>query len=439
MVSKIKSIKAKEILDSRGNPTIEVELVSDDGLFKASVPSGASTGIYEAIELRDGDKNRYNGKGVLKAIHNVEKVIAPKLIGKDCSKQKEIDELMIKLDGTKNKSKLGANAILSISMAACRAGAASKKIPLYEYIGKLSGNSKMILPVPSFNIINGGRHAKNKLSFQEFMILPIGAKNFSEAMKIGRITYTRLKNIIEQRYGDLNIGDEGGFAPNLNSNKEALDLINEVIESCNYKNKVKIGIDAAASEFFVKASSKSKDFEGSKEYNFIFNESSEGIKNSEKMIEIYEKIIKDYDVISIEDPLEQDDFEGYAKLMKKIGKKVQIVGDDLLVTNKERIQKAIKEKLCNALLLKINQIGTISEAIDSYKTAKKAGWKVMVSHRSGETNDNFIGDLAVGLGCGEIKSGAPFTIYRLAKYDRIEDIEKELGKKVVYFGKDILK
>jgi enolase len=421
---RIKSVKAKEILDSRGNPTIEVELTTKDGLFKAMVPSGASTGNYEALELRDGGK-RFLGKGVLKAVKNVNSKIGKAIIGMDCTKQKEIDDKMIKLDGSKNKSKLGANAILGVSMAVCRAGASAKKIPLYKYIGKLCGNSKMILPIPSFNVINGGRHAGNKLSFQEFMILPVKAKNFKEAMQIGDEIYLILKEIIKKKYGseDINVGDEGGFAPDISDNKEALELLMSGIKKSGYSKKVRIGIDVAASEFFK-----------SGKYNLNFKERKSLLKSGEDMIEYYKKLVKKYNIISIEDGFDQDDFENWVKLNSLIGKKVQIVGDDLLVTNPHRIRRAIAENACNALLLKINQIGTISESIQAFKIAKDAGWKIMVSHRSGETEDSFIADLAVGLGCGQIKSGAPCRSERLAKYNRLLEIEDELGENRSYGG-----
>jgi enolase len=428
---KIKGVVAREILDSRGNPTVEVDVVCENGLFRASVPSGKSTGIYEAIELRDNDKRRYNGNGVLKAVHNVNTIIAENLIGKDVEKQKDIDNLMIKLDGTKNKSCLGANAILGVSMAVCRAGASARKISLYEYIAELSKNSELILPVPSFNVINGGRHAENKLSFQEFMVLPVGAENFKEAMRIGSEIYYCLKKLISEKYGkaSINIGDEGGFSPNID-NEECLKLLKKAITISGYSNKVKIGIDVAASEFFEKGS-----------YNLGFKENKKDLKSGDEMIKIYKKFVKDYGIISIEDPFEQDDWKNYLKLNKNIGDKIQIVGDDMLVTNTRRIKEAILKKACNTLLLKINQIGTISESIDACNMARKAGWNVMVSHRSGETEDSFIADLVVGLGVGEIKAGAPCRSERLAKYNQLVKIEEELikkGMKVKYFGKRMI-
>ena len=429
----IRLIRAREILDSRGNPTVEVDVVTEDGRFIASVPSGASTGMYEAVELRDNDKKRYNGNGVLKAVHNINLIIAKKLIGMDVCKQKEIDNIMIKLDGTNNKSKLGANAILAVSMACCRAGAAANEMPLYKYIQKLSENKELIMPVPSFNVINGGRHARNNLTMQEFMILPVGAEDFKEAMKIGDEVYNVLKKIIGEKYGKeaINVGDEGGFAPNVSNNEEGLKLLKDAIKKSGYEKKVRIGIDAAASEFFK-----------NREYNIGFKSGKKDLKNGKEMIDMYESFIKNYQLISIEDPFDQDDWRGYVSFNKLFGKKIQIVGDDLLVTNIERIKIAIKKKACNTLLLKINQIGTISEAIEAFNLAKKAGWNIMVSHRSGETEDSFIADLSVGLGTGEIKSGAPCRSERLSKYNRLMRIEEELiekGIRVKYFGERMLK
>lgn len=431
-MSKILSVKAREILDSRGNPTVEADLSTEDGTFRASVPSGASTGIYEAIELRDGDNKRYLGKGVLKAVSNINNIISKNIIGMDVNNQKEIDEIMIKLDGTEVKEKLGANAILAVSIAVCRAGASSKKLALYKYIAELAGVKNLILPVPSFNVINGGRHAGNKLAMQEFMILPVGAPNFKEAMRIGAEVYHNLKKIIKEKYGQdaINVGDEGGFAPNIQSNKEALELLKKAIDSAGYSKIVKIGMDVAASEFY------SSGF-----YNLDFKSNNENvIKDSgDSLINLYKDFIKEYKLISIEDPFNQDDWESYIKFTKETGKKVQVVGDDLLVTNPKRIKDAIDKKACNALLLKINQIGTITEAIEACKLAQNAGWGVMVSHRSGETEDNFIADLAVGLACGQIKSGAPCRSERLSKYNQLIRIEEELGKNAKYFGEKLIK
>jgi len=410
---KIKKVIAKEILDSRGNPTIEVSVYVNKKVFKASVPSGASTGVYEAVELRDK-----NG-GVQTAVENVNSVINPIVSGMDCCNQNEIDNKMIKLDGTKNKSKLGANAILGVSMAVCRAGAFSRGLELYEYISELS-EFKMKMPVPAFNVINGGRHAKNKLSFQEFMILPVGAKNFKEAMNIGKKVYNELRKLIMKKYKikTIEIGDEGGFAPEISNNEDALKLLKVAIKCSGTEGKIKIGLDIAASEFFEK-----------KKYNLNFKENKKDLKRGIEMIKIYKKFISKYNIISIEDCFEQNDWENWVKFNSKIGKKIQIVGDDLLVTNVFRIKKAISKKACNTLLLKINQIGTISEAIEAAKLVKKNNWKIIVSHRSGETKDDFIADLAVGLGAEQIKSGAPYTSERMVKYERLLKIEKKLKSK----------
>jgi len=435
-MSTIKSIKAREVLDSRGNPTVEVDLFTEDGKFRSIVPSGASTGIYEAVELRDGDKSRFMGKGVLKAVENTNKIIAPAVLGMDATKQKEIDDKMIKLDGTPNKGKLGANAILAVSMAVCQAGAAAKKMPLYRYIAELAGNNELIMPVPSFNVINGGSHAGNKLAMQEFMILPVGAPNFKEALRYGAEVYHNLKKIIKEKYGQdaVNVGDEGGFAPNIQDNKEGLELLKEAIAKAGYSGKVRIGMDVAASEFF-------KDGKYDLDFKNPDNDCSMQITGDE-LIDLYKEFVNEYNLISIEDPFDQDDWESYVKLTSAVGKNVQIVGDDLLVTNPVRIKTGIEKKACNALLLKVNQIGSVTEAILACQTAMKAGWGVMVSHRSGETEDNFIADLVVGLGCGQIKTGAPCRSERLSKYNQLMRIEEELlesGVKVKYMGERLLK
>lgn len=427
-MARVISIKGREILDSRGNPTIEVDLTTEDGLFRASVPSGASTGIYEAIELRDGDKKRYGGKGVLKAVNNVNKIISPAIIGKDTTKQAEIDNLMIKLDGTENKGKLGANAILAVSMAVCKAGAAAKRTPLYKYIAEMAGVKDFVIPVPSFNVINGGKHAGNKLAMQEFMILPVGASTFKEAVRYGSEVYHALKKVISEKYGQdaVNVGDEGGFAPNIQDNQEGLELLKTAIDNAGYSGKVKIGMDVAASEFFNNG-----------KYNLDFKSPKSNEKmnmSGDEMINLYEGFIKKYGIVSIEDPFDQDDWNAYSKLTSKLGSKTQIVGDDLLVTNPKRIKEAIKRKACNALLLKVNQIGTVTESIQACKDAQAAGWGVMVSHRSGETEDTFIADLVVGLHAGQIKTGAPCRSERLAKYNQLMRIEEELGQKAKYAG-----
>eukprot|EP01066_Platyproteum_vivax_P009961 Platyproteum_vivax@DN4428_c0_g1_i1.p1 len=435
--SKIRKVWAREILDSRGNPTVEVELLCGSGVFRAAVPSGASTGIYEAVELRDGDKKRFLGKGVLKAVENVNTIIAKAIVDMDVSKQKEIDDLMVKeLDGTKNewgfpKGKLGANAILAVSMAVCRAGAAQAGKPLYEYIADLAGdkNKKFVLPVPSFNVINGGSHAGNKLAMQEFMILPTGAKTFKEAMQMGAEVYHNLKTVIKKKYGmdATNVGDEGGFAPNIQDNYEGLELLKEAIEQAGHTGNVKIGMDVAASEFFCKDGKYDLDFK---------TEDNDGTKKQtgDELLEMYKDFCEKYPIISIEDPFDQDDWESYGKMTAEMGEKVQIVGDDLLVTNPIKVKKGIDEKTCNALLLKVNQIGTVSESIEACQMSQNAGWGVMVSHRSGETEDTFIADLAVGLRTGEIKTGAPCRSERLAKYNQLIRIEEELGANAIYAG-----
>merc|ERR1711920_512297 len=429
--AKIVSIKAREIFDSRGNPTVEVDLLTDMHLFRAAVPSGASTGIYEALELRDGDKKRLLGKGVLKAVKNVNESIAPKLVGLEVTKQREIDDLMVQtLDGTQNdwgwsKSNLRANAILAVSMAVCRAGSVSMQMPLYEYIANLSGRptDKYVMPVPSFNVINGGSHAGNRLACQEFMILPTGASTFREALIMGCEVYHNLKSVIKKKYGQdaCNVGDEGGFAPSVQDNNEALDVLMEAIKKSGHESKVKIGTDVAASEFYVAET---------KKYDLDFknpNSAPEMKKTGEELVDYYMNWFKNYPFVSIEDPFDQDDWEAYSKFNKACGKDMQIVGDDLLVTNVKRISKALDCQACNALLLKVNQIGSITESIDAANLAMRSGWGVMVSHRSGETEDSFIADLVVGLRTGEIKTGAPCRSERLAKYNQLLRIEEELG------------
>jgi len=426
----IKSIKARQIFDSRGNPTVEVDLTTDKGTFRAAVPSGASTGKYEACELRDGGKD-YVGKGVSKAIGNIRDTIAPKVIGKDPTKQQEIDKLMLDLDGTANKSKLGANAILAVSLAVCRAGAAQKGIPLYKHIAELAGNGdkEPLLPLPSFNVLNGGSHAGNALAMQEFMIMPTGAKSFKEAMKIGTEVYHALKGVIKKKYGidAVNVGDEGGFAPNIQNNKDALVLISEAIKVSGHEGKVKIAMDSAASEFY-KDGKYDMDFKNAK------GGSDKDKLSGEELSKLYEEFCKEYPIVSIEDPFDEDDWDTFALMTKNIGKDVQIVGDDLLVTNPQRIKTGIEKKACNGLLLKVNQIGSVTESIDACNMARKEGWGVMVSHRSGETEDTFIADLVVGLRTGQIKTGAPCRSERLCKYNQLLRIEEEVGEKAQYAG-----
>ncbi len=438
-MSKILDVKAREIIDSRGNPTVEVDVITEKGLFRAAVPSGASTGIYEALELRDGDKSRYLGKGVLKALDNIRTVIRPAILGLDPTKQKEIDDLMVQtLDGTKNewgwcKKKLGANAILAVSLAVARAGAAAVGVPLYEWIAKLSGQptTKYILPVPSFNVINGGSHAGNKLAMQEFMILPTGANSFREALQMGCEVYHKLKEVIKAKYGmdATNVGDEGGFAPNIQDNEEGLTLLMEAIERSGHKGKIQLGMDVAASEFFVEKEAK---------YDLDFktknNDGSKKVSGEELLHKVYKHFVEKYPMVSIEDPFDQDDWTHYQKIVAEMGTNVQIVGDDLLVTNPTRVKEAIEKKACNALLLKVNQIGSLTESIEACRMSQAAGFGVMVSHRSGETEDNIIADLVVGLGTGEIKTGAPCRSERLAKYNQLLRIEEELGDRAVYAG-----
>jgi len=424
----IQKVHARQIFDSRGNPTVEVDLTTEHGMFRAAVPSGASTGIYEAVELRDEIKSEFLGRGVKKAVKNVNDVIAPKIIGKDVRKQEELDKFMIELDGTENKGNLGANAILGVSLAIARAGAAANKVPLYRHIANLAGHTEILLPVPAFNVINGGSHAGNKLAMQEFMILPIGATSFTEAMRMGVEVYHNLKNIIKEKYGQdaINVGDEGGFAPNIQENKEGLELLKAAIAKAGYVDKVKIGMDVAASEFFK---------DGKYDLDFkTKNNDGKFLKTGEELINLYKDFVRDYPVISIEDPFDQDDWDHYHKITADIGTNIQIVGDDLLVTNPKRIKQAIEKKSCNALLLKVNQIGTVTESIQACKMAQEAGWGVMVSHRSGETEDTFIADLVVGLGTGEIKTGAPCRSERLAKYNQILRIEEELGSAAKFAG-----
>jgi len=429
----LQKIIARQIYDSRGNPTVEVDLTTEKGLFRAAVPSGASTGIYEALELRDNDKANYHGKGVSKAIANINNIIAPELLKQNFqeTQQVEIDEFMIKLDGTENKSKLGANAILGVSLAVCKAGAAQKGVPLYKHIADLAGNSNIILPTPAFNVINGGSHAGNKLAMQEFMILPTGASSFTEAMKMGSEVYHHLKKVIHTKFGldATAVGDEGGFAPNILNNKDALLLINEAIAKAGYTGKIEIGMDVAASEFHKEG-----------QYDLDFknpNSDKSQWLSYEKLTDLYQEFIKEFPIVSIEDPFDQDHWEAWTNITAKT--QIQIVGDDLTVTNPKRIQTAVEKKACNCLLLKVNQIGTVTESIRAHQLAKSNGWGTMVSHRSGETEDAFIADLVVGLSTGQIKTGAPCRSERLAKYNQILRIEEELGANAKYAGKSFRK
>ena len=416
----IEDIIAREILDSRGNPTVEVEVILTDGIVgRAAVPSGASTGAHEALELRDGDKNRYGGKGVLKAVEHVNNDIAEALVGWDAVEQVAIDNLLIGLDGTPNKEKLGANAILGVSLAVAKAAAEALGLPLYRYLGGVSART---LPVPMMNILNGGKHAMDSTDLQEFMILPVGAPSFAEALRWCAETYHSLKRVLSDRHYSTNVGDEGGFAPSLKSNAEALEVILRAIEKAGYKpgEDIWLGIDPAASEFYEDG---------------LYVLKKEGRKLSgEEMVAFYEDWVSRYPILSIEDGLAEDDWASWRLLTQRLGGKVQIVGDDLLVTNVGRVQRAITEKACNALLCKVNQIGTLTEAIAAVDMSLRAGWNVVVSHRSGETEDTTIADLAVGLNTGQIKTGAPCRSDRVAKYHQLLRIEEELGDTAVYPG-----
>jgi len=430
-MSTISAVRAREVIDSRGFPTVEVDVRTGDGqLYRASVPSGASTGIHEAVELRDGG-SRFKGKGVLKAVANVNNTIAPAVLGMSPCNQKGIDELMIELDGTPNKGKFGANAILGVSLAVAKAGAAQKRIPLYQHFAELAGNTKLTLPVPSFNVINGGKHAGNALAFQEFMVLPVGAPTFSDAMRIGCEVYATLKSVIKKKYGQdaCNVGDEGGFAPNILSNYEGVELLMEAIKQSGYEKEVRIGMDVAASEFYTQ--------DGKYDLNFKVAKTegaNDGLLTGLELADLYVDLTKKYPIVSIEDPFDQDDWTQYTNFTQRVGTNVQVVGDDLLVTNVNRIAEASSKKACNALLLKVNQIGTVTESINAVSLAKSNGWGVMTSHRSGETEDSYIADLAVGLNTGQIKTGAPCRSERLSKYNQLLRIEEELGSDARYAG-----
>ena len=418
MAALIDALHAREILDSRGNPTVEVEILLDDGTFaRAAVPSGASTGAFEAVERRDGDKSRYLGKGVLDAVAAVVADIQPKILGMDVQEQRAIDAAMLELDGTKNKGAVGANAILGVSLAVARAAADSAGIPLYQYVG---GPNAHILPVPMMNILNGGSHADSNVDIQEFMIAPIGAETFSEAMRVGAEVYHALKSVLKERGLATGLGDEGGFAPNLDSNRAALDLIVEAIGKAGFEvgTEVALALDVAASEFYQDGS---YTFEGAQ-------------KSAAEMVEYYAELVDAYPLVSIEDPLDEDDWEGWKAMTDRLGAKTQLVGDDLFVTNPERLSRGITEGSANALLVKVNQIGSLSETLDAVDLAHRAGFKAMMSHRSGETEDTTIADLAVATNCGQIKSGAPARGERVAKYNQLLRIEEELGEAARYAG-----
>lgn len=419
----IVDVFAREILDSRGNPTIEVDAVLEDGSTgRAAVPSGASTGIYEAVELRDGDKDRYLGKGVLQAVKNVNDVIAPELVGMDALDQVAIDHMMIGLDGTPNKGKLGANAILGVSMAVAKAAAASFDIPLYQYLGGF--NAKQ-LPVPMMNILNGGKHADNNVDIQEFMVMPVGADNFAGALRMCAEVYHNLKSVLKARGLNTAIGDEGGFAPNLASNEQAIEVIIEAISKAGYKPGEQIGIalDVASSEIY-------KDGK--------YHLEGEGVvKTAAEMVEYYERLVEKYPILSIEDGMSEDDWEGWALLTKALGNKIQLVGDDLFVTNTERLSRGIDDKVGNSILVKVNQIGSLTETFDTIEMAKRAGYTCVISHRSGETEDATIADIAVAVNAGQIKTGAPARTDRVAKYNQLLRIEEQLSDMAQYKGKEV--
>jgi enolase len=424
-MSIIEYVEAREILDSRGNPTVEVEVVLEDGsMGRAAVPSGASTGDYEAMELRDNDKARYLGKGVLKAVDNVNNVIAPEIIGLDALEQVDIDRTMIELDGTENKSKLGANAILGVSMAAARASAEFLGVPLYKYLGAFHSN---LLPVPMANIINGGKHSDNLIDFQEFMVMPVGAESIREAVRWTAEVFHNLKKILHDAGKNTAVGDEGGFAPDI-SNDDALDYIMKAIEKAGYRpgEQMAIAMDCASSELYG---------EGEKKGYKFWKSDPNKLYTADQMIEKYTGWINKYPIISIEDPLDQDDWEGYVKMTKALGSKVQIVGDDFFVTNTKRLEKGIAMGACNSILIKVNQIGTISETYEAVEMAKKAGYTAIVSHRSGETEDTFIADLVVALETGQIKTGSMSRTDRICKYNQLMRIEDELEGIAEYAGR----
>jgi enolase len=426
-MNSIQKVSALEILDSRGNPTVSVTVSLSNGITAlAGVPSGASTGIREAVELRDGDGKRYNGKGVLKAVANVNQVIAPKLKGKSPNAQKEIDELMCKLDGTDTKSKLGANAILGVSMAACRAAALDAGLPLYEHIRKLFGgkaSAPYVLPAPMMNVLNGGAHATNNVDFQEFMLFPIGAPTFAEALRYGAETFHTLKKLLQKRGLVTAVGDEGGFAPNLKTNTEAVDVILEAIQTAGYKagKQIAIALDPAASEFYD-------------EGTYVMKKSDGSRKTPADMVALWSDWVKRYPIVSLEDGMGEEDREGWKALTKALGKKLQLVGDDNFVTNPSIFAQGIRDGIANAILIKLNQIGTVSETLETVAMAQQAGYGAVISHRSGETEDAFIADLAVGTGAGQIKTGSACRSERIAKYNRLLAIERELGKKARYGG-----
>ena len=420
-MSYISEIFARQILDSRGNPTVEVDVLTDEGaLGRAAVPSGASTGVHEAVELRDGDKKNYLGKGVLKAVKNVNDVIAPALIGNDVADQTGIDEMMIQLDGTANKGKLGANALLAVSMAVAKAAAEEAGLPLYRYVG---GTNAKTLPIPMMNILNGGAHADNKIDFQEFMVMPVGASTFSEGLRWGVEIFHALKTVLKKKGFSTNVGDEGGFAPNIQSNEEAIETVLTAIDAAGYKagSQIVIAMDAANSELW-----------DGKKKKYVFHKSSGKEMTSEQLVKYWEKWIKQYPIASIEDGMAEDDWDGWKLLTKTIGGKCQLVGDDLFVTNVTRLQQGIDKGIGNALLVKVNQIGTVTETINAVTLAQHNGYNTIMSHRSGETEDTTIADLAVALNCGQIKTGSASRTDRMAKYNQLIRIEELLGMSAIY-------
>ncbi len=416
----IKGIKGRQILDSRGNPTVEVEvMLADDTVGMAAVPSGASTGTHEAVELRDDDRSKFQGKGVLKAIANIEGIIAPAVLGMSALEQSAIDQRMIELDGTPNKAKLGANAILGVSLAVAHAAANSQGMPLYRYLG---GEDALLLPVPMMNILNGGKHAEDSVDLQEFMVMPVGAGSFAQALQIGAEVYQSLKKVLKGRGASTSVGDEGGFAPSLATNREAVEVILEAIEAAGYRagEQCFIALDPASSEFYD---------------NGRYILAKEGVSfTSAEMVDYYGELVSAYPIISIEDGMAEDDWEGWKLLNDKLGGRVQIVGDDLYTTNKERLSRGIAEQSSNSILIKLNQIGTLTETLAVIEMAKEAGWTSVISHRSGETEDVTISDLAVAMNTGQIKSGAPCRSERVAKYNRLLRIEEELGEQARYAG-----
>lgn len=420
-MSCIAEIHARQILDSRGNPTVEVDVLTENGVLgRAAVPSGASTGAHEAVELRDGDKKKYLGKGVLKAVENVNEIIADQLTGIEVALQAHIDHMLIRIDGTENKAKLGANATLAVSMAVAKAASLERELPLYRYLG---GVNAVTLPIPMMNILNGGAHADNKIDFQEFMVMPVGAPNFSEGLRWGVEIFHALKNVLKKKGFSTNVGDEGGFAPNIQSNEEAIETVLEAISAAGYKAGSQIGIamDAANTELW-----------DAKKKKYVFHKSSGKEMSSEQLVKYWEGWVKKYPIISIEDGMAEDDWKGWKMLTDAVGHKCQLVGDDLFVTNVKRLEKGIDEETANALLVKVNQIGTVTETIDAVSLAQRNGYNTIMSHRSGETEDTTIADLAVALNCGQIKTGSASRTDRMAKYNQLIRIEEMLGDNAIY-------